>query len=76
MCCSGLLALVGLLLLVVTVQAVLVNVVDDLVRDVIADALAPLPEQADLGGRNVVLDELRNHADVVPELLKLHQRIV
>jgi hypothetical protein len=55
---------------------VLVNVVDDLVRDVVADALAPLPEEADLGGRNVVLNELRNNADVISELLELDQRIV
>jgi hypothetical protein len=39
-----------LLLLVVAVEAMLVDVVDDLVGNVVPDALAPLPEEADLGG--------------------------
>jgi hypothetical protein len=55
---------------------VFVDVIDDLVGDVVADALAPLAEQADLGGRDVVLDELRDDADVLPPLLELYKRIV
>jgi hypothetical protein len=55
---------------------VFVDVVDDLVGDVVADALAALAEEADLGGRDVVLDELRDDADVLPPLLELYKRIV
>jgi len=55
---------------------VFVDVVDDLVGDVVADALTPLAEEPDLGGRDVVLDELRDHADVLPPLLELYERIV
>jgi hypothetical protein len=70
------LALVGGLLLVVAVEAVLVDVVHNLVWDVVADALAPLPEEADLGGGYVVLDELWDHANVVAELLEAYQRVI
>lgn len=54
----------------------LINVIDNLVRNVVADALAPLPEEADLGRGDVVLDELWNDTDVVSELLQAHKRIV
>jgi hypothetical protein len=60
-----LLALVCGFLLIVAVKAVLVDVVDDLVGDVVADALTPLAEEADLCRGNVVLNELRDHADVL-----------
>lgn len=73
---SCVLALISRLLLIVAVKAVLVDVVDDLVWDVVADALAPLPEEADLGGGHVVLDELWNHANVVAELLEADKRVV
>ena len=72
----GRLALVGRLLLVVAVEAVLVDVVDHLVGNVVADALASLAEEANLGRRHVVLDELRNNADVVPPLLQLHEGVI
>jgi len=55
---------------------VLVDVVDDLVRNVVANALAALPEQPDLGRRYVVLNQLRNDTDVVPVLLESEQRII
>jgi hypothetical protein len=71
-----LLALVRGLLLVVAVQAVLVDVVDDLVGNVVADALAALAEEADLGRGDVVLDELRDHADLFAELLEADKRVI
>jgi hypothetical protein len=55
---------------------VLVDVVDDLVRDVVADALAALPEEADLGRGDVVLDELGDDADLLAELLEADERVV
>jgi hypothetical protein len=55
---------------------VLVNIVDDLVGDVVPNALASLAEEPDLGGGNVVLDELRNYANVLPVLLKAYERII
>ena len=48
-CSSGRLALLRCLLFVVTVKTVLVDVVDNLVRNVVANALTPLTEKADLG---------------------------
>lgn len=54
----------------------LVDVVDDLVRDVVANALAALAEEADLGGRDIVLDELRNNTNVVLPLLKADKSII
>ena len=47
----------------------LVDVVDDLVRDVVTNALPALAEQANLGRRNIVLNELWNDPDVVLPLL-------
>lgn len=73
---GGLFALIGLLLLVVAVEAVLIDVVDDLVGNVVANALASLPEEADLGGRYVVLDELGNNANVLPVLLEADKGII
>jgi hypothetical protein len=55
---------------------VLVDVVDDLVRDVVANALAPLAKEADLGGGYVVLDELWNYANMVTELLQADERVI
>jgi hypothetical protein len=55
---------------------VFVDVVDDLVRDVVSDALAPLAEEADFGGGDIVLDELWNYTDVVSELLEADKRVV
>ena len=71
-----LLALVYRLLLVVAVEAVLVDVVDDLVGNVVADALTPLAEEADLGGGDIVLNELRDYADVLLPLRELNERVV
>jgi hypothetical protein len=69
-------ALVSLLLFLVGIKTVLVDVVDDLVGDVVADALAALPEQPDLGRGYVVLDQLRDDADVVAVLLEREKGIV
>jgi hypothetical protein len=73
---SCVLSLIGYLLLIVTVKTVLVDVVDDLVRDVVANALAPLAKEADLGGGYVVLDELWNYANMVTELLQADERVI
>jgi hypothetical protein len=74
---QGLLALVRLCLFIVRcIEAVLVDVVDDLVGDVVANALAALAEEANLGRRNVVLDQLRDHTDVVPPLLQTDERVI
>ena len=54
----------------------LIDVVDDLVGDVVADALAALAEEADFGRGDVVLDQLRNNADVLAVLLKANERVV
>lgn len=70
------LALLGLLLLVVTVETVIVDVVNNLVRDVVTDTFASFAEEADLGGRYVILNKLWNDTDVVPELLETDKRIV
>lgn len=42
-------ALIGLLLVVLKIEIVVIDVLDDLVGDIVADALAALPEQTDLG---------------------------
>lgn len=44
------LAFISLFLLIIAVKAVLVDVVDNLVRDVVANALASLAEESNLGG--------------------------
>lgn len=54
----------------------LVDVVDDLVRDVVTNALPALAEQADLGRRDIVLNELRNHTNVVLPFLQTDERII
>lgn len=54
----------------------LVDVVHDLVRNVITDALSALTEKADLGGRNIILDELWNNTNVVLPLLQTDKGIV
>lgn len=53
-----------------------VDVVDDLVGNVVTDTLTPLAEQANLGGRDIVLDELGDDANVVSPLLQLNKGIV
>ena len=47
----------------------LVDVVDDLIGNVVTNALPALAEQANLGRRNIVLNELWNDPDVVLPLL-------
>ena len=54
----------------------LVDVVNNLVRDVVSDALAALAEQANLCRRDIVLDELRNNTDVVFPLLQANKGII
>jgi len=73
---SGRFTLLSCFLLVIAVKAVLVDVVDDLVWDIVADTLTPLAEEANLGRRDVVLYELWDNANVVPPLLELDERIV
>jgi hypothetical protein len=71
-----LLALICGFLLIVAVETVRIDVIDDLVRNVVADALTPLTEKADLGRGHVVLNELRDHADVLLPLRKLDERVI
>ena len=54
----------------------LVDVVDDLVGNVVTNALPALAEQADLGRRDIVLDKLWNDTNVVLPLLQADKRIV
>ena len=70
------LALVGLLLVIIDIEIVLVDVVDDLVGNVVADTLAALAEESDLGRGNIVLDQLRDDPDIIPVLLKAYERII
>jgi hypothetical protein len=55
---------------------VLVDVINDLVRDIITDALSALTEKADLGGRDIVLDELGNNTNVVLPLLQADKGVI
>lgn len=54
----------------------LVNVIDNLVRNVVTDALSTLTEKADLGGRDIVLDELRNYTNIVFPLLQADEGVI
>lgn len=74
-CLLGL-ALLGLLLLVVAVETVIVDVVNDLVRNVVTNAFASLAEETNLGRGNIILNELWNDPNVLSELLKTDKRIV
>lgn len=47
----------------------LVDVVDDLIRNVVTNALPALAEQANLGRRNIILDELWDDPNVILPLL-------
>lgn len=73
---SLLLALDGLLLVVVYIEVVLVDVFDNLVGNVVADALAALAEKPDLSGRDIVLDQLWDDTDVVSVLLKSEEGVI
>ena len=53
-----------------------VDVVDNFVGNVVADALTALAEEADLGRRHIVLDELRDNVDVISVLLEADKGIV
>lgn len=54
----------------------LIDVIHDLVRDIITDALSALAEEANFGGRYIILDELRNDSNVVLPLLQTDKGIV
>ena len=54
----------------------LVDVVNDLIGNVVTDALSALTEESNLGGRDIVLDELRNNANVVLPLLKADKGVI
>lgn len=54
----------------------LVDVVDNLVGNVVANALPTLAEQADLCRRNIVLDELGNNTNIVLPLLQADKRVI
>lgn len=54
----------------------LIDIVDNLIRNVVTNALSALAEQADLGGRDIVLNELRDDTDVVLPFLKAYKCVI
>lgn len=54
----------------------LVDVVDNLIGNVVTNALPALAEQADLGRRNIVLDKLWDDPNVVLPFLQADERVV